>query len=170
MPVTTIQKAIVNVEEYLKSQLEAGPRADIRATAVMENGLRCCIRSPDGKAIHTDMSETVGGTATANSPGWLMRAAIASCDATLLTMRAARMGISLDTAEVSVDAMSDGRGMFLDQGISPGSSEVRIHFRIGAKGVSKEKLQELVDWVEAHSPVGTDIARAVDVSVDLEVL
>ena len=97
MTVTTIQTAIVKVEEYLYNQLEAGPRPDIRATAVVENGLRCCIRSPDGKAIHTDMPGAVGGTATANSPSWHLRAAIASCDATLLAMRAARLGIALET-------------------------------------------------------------------------
>jgi uncharacterized OsmC-like protein len=168
MPVTTIKKAIIKVEDYFKTKLETGPRSDIRATAVMENGLRCCTRSPDGKAVHTDMSEAVGGTATANSPSWLLRAAIASCDATLLTMRAARKGIKLDSVEVNVDAMSDGRGLFLDEGVSPGSSEVRIQFRVGAKGVSTEQLQELVDWVINHSPVGTDIAQAVDVTVELE--
>ena len=83
-------------------------------------------------------------------------------------MRAARKGIKLDTVEVSVDAKSDGRGMFLDEGLSPGSSEIRIQFSVGAKDVTREQLQELVDWVVAHSPVGTDIANAVDVSVELE--
>ena len=168
MSLRDIHKAIVSVEEHYKDKIDTGPRADIRATAVIEDGLKCRIQSPDGMAVNTDMSESVGGTATANSPGWLSRAAIASCDATLLAMRAARQGIKLDTIEVNVDAMSDGRGMFLDEGISPGSSEVRIRFRVGAKDISLEQLQELVDWVVAHSPVGTDIARAVDVSVELE--
>ncbi len=168
MSLTAIQKAIVSVEEYFRDNINTGPRADIRATAVMEGGLRCHIQSPDGKSVHTDMPQAVGGTATASSPGWLSRAAIASCDATLLTMRAARKGIKLDTVEVSVDAKSDGRGMFLDEGFSPGSSEVRIQFSVGANDVTREQLQELVDWVVAHSPVGTDIANAVDVSVELE--
>ncbi len=170
MPVTAIKKAILKVEQHYKTKPNTGPKSDIRATAVIEDGLRCCIRSPDGEAVHTDMSEAVGGTATANSPSWLSRAAIASCDATLLTMRAARKGIKLDTVEVNVDTMSDGRGLFLDEGVSPGSSEVRIHFKVGAKGISPEQLQELVDWVVTHSPVGSDIARAVDVSVNLEVV
>jgi len=165
MSLTAIQKAIVSVEENFRDNINTGPRADIRATAVMEGGLRCHIQSPDGKSVHTDMPQAVGGTATASSPGWLSRAAIASCDATLLTMRAARKGIKLDTVEVRVDAKSDGRGMFLDY---PGSSEVRIQFSVGAKDVTLEQLQELVDWVVAHSPVGTDIANAVDVSVKLE--
>jgi uncharacterized OsmC-like protein len=170
MSVDTIHKAIVNVEQFFRGNPETGPRADIPAIAVMENGLRCRIQSPDGKIVHTDMSESVGGTATASSPGWLSRAAIASCDATLLTMRAARKGIELDSVEVSVNAMSDGRGMFMDEGVSPGSSELCIQFRVSAKGVSPEQLQEMVDWVVAHSPVGTDITRVVEVSVELEVV
>ena len=170
MPLKDIQSAIVSVEEYFKNKTEAGPRADKRATAVIEDGLRCRIQSSDGKAVNTDMPASVGGTATANSPGWLSRAALASCDATLLAIRAARKGVELDSIEVSVDAMSDGRGMFLDEGISPGSTEVRIHFRIGAKDVSRAQLQELVDWVVEHSPVGTDIVQAVNVSVELESL
>ena len=170
MALTKIREAIVNVEKYFKENLDTGPRADIRATAVMENGLRCRIQSPDGNSIYTDMAEIVGGANTASSPGWLCRASIASCDATLLAMRAARQGIVLETVEVTVDAMSDGRGMFLDEGVSPGSSEVHINFRVGAEDVSPEKLQELVDWVIEHSPVSTDIVRAVDVSIELEIL
>lgn len=170
MPLKDIQSAVIGVEEYYKNKNEPGPKADIRATAVIEGGLRCCIQSPDGKVAITDMSKSVGGTATANSPGWLSRAAIASCDATLLAIRAARKGIELDTIKVSVDAMSDGRGMFLDEGVFPGSTEMRICFNVSAKDVSRAQLQELVDWVVAHSPVGSDFARAVEVSVELDPL
>ena len=143
-------------------------RADTPATAVSENGLRCRVQSPDGKQIYTDMSTSLGGSATANSPGWLSRAAIASCDATLLAIRAARQGIELDSIEVNVDASSDGRGMILDQGISPGSSAIRVRFNVGARNATDQQLRELVDWVIAHSPVGTDIAQAVEVNVEFE--
>ncbi len=166
----TIQKAIIGVEEYYQSNSDTGPGADARATAVMETGLKCRIESPEGEVVYTDMPEAVGGSATVQTPGWLGRAAIASCDATLLTMRAARLGIKLDTIEVSVDAMSDGRGLFMDEGVSPGSTEVRIVFKIGATDVPRGKLQEMVDWVSAHSPVGTDVEKAVDVSVELELV
>ena len=166
MTTENIKNCIIKVEEYCESL--TGPKADTCATAVIENGLVCRIQSPDGKSVQTDMPAAVGGTATANSPGWLSRAAIASCDATLLAMRAARQGVQLDSIKVKVDAMSDGRGMFLDQGISPASSEVRIHFDIRAAGVSREQIQELVDWVVEHAPVGNDISQAVKVIVDLE--
>ena len=114
------------------------------------------------------MPEAVGGNATAGSPGWLLRAAVASCDATLLTMRAARLGLTLESVEVRVEALSDGRGMFLDEGVSPGSTQMRICFKIKAPRVSADEIQDLVQWVSEHAPVGTDIAKAVEVQVVIE--
>jgi uncharacterized OsmC-like protein len=125
------------------------------------------VHSPDGKSIFTDMSASLGGSATANSPGWLSRAAIASCDATLLAIRAAYQGIELDSIEVDVEASSDGRGMILDEGILPGSSEIRVIFNVSARKASAEQVRELVDWVVTHSPVGADISRAVDLRVEI---
>jgi len=145
MSVTEIGKAFENTENCLQSQSDPGPRADVAATATIEDGLKCRIESPDGTAIYTDMPTSVGGSATANSPGWHLRAALASCDATLLAMRAARLGLELDNIEVRVEASSDGRGMFLD-----------------------EEIKALVHWVEQHSPVGADIKRAVDVHSEID--
>src|SRR5210317_1932572 len=153
-----IRTALVEVETWYRDQAPPGPQADVPATALIEEGLRCRIASPDGRAIHTDMPATVGGGASANSPGWHLRAALASCDATLLAMRAARTGIELDRIEVRVEASSDGRGMFLDDGVSPGSSEMCLYFDIAGEGVSREQIGEMVAWVEEHSPVGTDVA------------
>jgi len=97
-----------------------------------------------------------------------MRAAIASCDATLLAMRAARKGIELDSIKVRVDAKSDGRGMLLDEGISPKSSEVRVLFDIRAANVSRKEIQELADWVTAHAPVGNDVSQSVEMFYELK--
>ncbi|HET6564238.1 MAG TPA: OsmC family protein [Xanthomonadales bacterium] len=166
MTAQNIRKAIESVETQMRSQ--TGPKPDLAATAEIESGLRCRIQSADGKFVHTDMSESIGGTGTANSPGWLMRAAIASCDATLLAMRAARTGIELDSIKVTVEAKSDGRGMFLDEGISPASTEVRVLFDIRSANATREQVQELVDWVAAHAPVANDISHAVDISYELK--
>jgi organic hydroperoxide reductase OsmC/OhrA len=53
--------------------------------------------------VITDMSKTVGGGATAPTPGWLLRAALASCDATAVAMEAARDGVELTDLTVTVD-------------------------------------------------------------------
>jgi uncharacterized OsmC-like protein len=163
-----IHDAVANIEQHYQQKSNPGPEADTPATAVIEDGLRCRITAPDGEAVFTDMPAAVGGGASANSPGWMMRAAIASCDATLLTMRAARIGMQLERVEVCVEASSDGRGMLLDEGISAGSSEMCIRFRVTATHASAAEIQALVDWVVAHSPVGTDIARAVNVRTEIE--
>ena len=165
-----IGKAVRSAEDYLRSQTSPGPRADVPATASIEDGLMCRIETPDGHAIYTDMPKSVGGSATASSPGWHLRAALASCDATLLAMRAARLGLKLDSIEVRVEATSDGRGMFLDEDISPGSAAMRLTFKIGASGVSPEQIEELVHWVEQHSPVAADITRALELSSDIELI
>ena len=95
-----IEKAVESVEQYLQAQSEPGPRADVPAIATIEDGLKCRIESPDGTAIYTDMPKSIGGSASANSPGWHLRAALASCDATLLAIRAARLGLNLNSIEV----------------------------------------------------------------------
>ena len=164
-----IARAIEAVEQYLRALSNPGPQADVPATATIEDGLKCRIEAPDGTAIYTDMPKNVGGGASANSPGWHLRAALASCDATLLAMRAARLGLNLDSIEARVEATSDGRGMFLDEGVLPGSPEMRLYFKIAANDASQESIQDLVHWVEQHSPVGSDVSRAVTLHSEIEI-
>jgi uncharacterized OsmC-like protein len=165
-----IGKAVESVEQYLQAQSDPGPRADVPATATIEEGLKCRIEAPDGTAIYTDMSKSIGGGASANSPGWHLRAALASCDATLIALRAARLGLKLNSIEVRVEATSDGRGMFLDEGVLPGSPEMSLYFKIAAPDVSQEAIEGLVHWVEQHSPVGSDVSRAVDLRSKIELI
>lgn len=170
MSTSTIRNALASLEEYFQSGRVSGPRPDTPATAVVEPGLRCRVHAPDGKELHTDMSEAFGGKGEFNSPGWLARAALASCDATALAVHAIRLGVELDSIEVEVEASSDGRGMFLDGDISPGSCDMRVRFRVGAGKVPREQIQEMVDWVVAHSPVGSDFEQHVRFDVDLELI
>jgi uncharacterized OsmC-like protein len=165
-----IGKAVESVEQYLQTQSEPGPRADVPAIATIEAGLKCRVESPDGSAIYTDMPKSIGGSASANSPGWHLRAALASCDATLLAIRAARLGLKLNSIEVRVEATSDGRGMFLDEDVLPGSAEVCLYFKISATDVSRETIDELINWVEQHSPVGSDVSRAVTLRSEIELI
>ena len=57
------------------------------------------------------MAESVGGGASAPTPGWLLRSALAACDATLVAMEAARDGVDLTELEVNVESESDFRGV-----------------------------------------------------------
>ena len=60
---------------------------DSLATARVVEGLRIRVEGPNGEALETDMPAGVGGSGVHPSPGWFMRAAVAS--------RRWRSGISL---------------------------------------------------------------------------
>src|ERR671914_606854 len=111
MGAPTIRSALEKASAYMTEHPEAAKSTDSAATATLVDGLVVRITGPSGADIATDMVPSVGGTATAPSPGWLLRAAEASCVVTLIAMRAAMLGISLDSVEVTADSESDDRGL-----------------------------------------------------------
>jgi uncharacterized OsmC-like protein len=114
------------------------------------------------------MPVDIGGTGSAPSPGWLLRAALANCDATVIAMRAAQLGILLERLEVTVGSESDDRGLLgLSDAVPPGPLGVRVTVRIAAKGASAEQLRELVQWAEQHSPVNDAVRRPVPVTTEV---
>lgn len=117
------------------------------------------------------MVSAVGGGGTAPSPGWFARAALASCDATVVALRAAQLGVELSALVVTVDSQSDDRGLLgIDDSIPAGPLSVRVHVRLGADGVEAERLREIVEWAKAHAPVGDAIRRAVPSKVEVEIV
>lgn len=170
MPVSRIREALEGAVAFLSANPEKGRCTDKEATAVLEEGLRCRARSPDGASVVSDMPAGVGGAGSAPSPGWLLRAALANCDATVIAMRAARLGLTLTTLEVTVDSESDDRGLLgTDDRVPAGPLLLRTRVRIGAAGVAPERLRELVEWAEAHSPVSDAVRRAVPTSTEIQV-
>lgn len=110
----------------------------------------------------------VGGTETAPSPGWLLRAAEASCVATLIAMRAAVLGITLDTLEVSVDSVSDDRGLLgMDDSVPSGPVSGRVRVRLVAQGVDPATLDDLARWGVEHCPVCDALQRPVPLTVEV---
>lgn len=123
-------------------------------------------RHPDGRQVLTDMPLTLGGGGEEVTPGWLMRAALASCTATVIVLRAERLGISLQHLEVTARSESDTRGMLgLDPRVGAGPYSVDLLVDIRAEGVDARSLTELVAWADAHSPVGSALRQALDVRV-----
>ncbi|MGH2463455.1 MAG: OsmC family protein [Candidatus Limnocylindria bacterium] len=165
----TISESIIQARDYLRQRPDEARYTDTEAIATVEEGLRCRVAGPDGAFIFSDMSPAVGGAGSAPSPGWLMRAAHASCDATLIAMRAAEEGIELSRLQVVVDSESDNRGLLgMDEAIPAGPLGTRVRIRIEAAGVPEQKLRELVHWAREHSPVDEAMSRAVPVRVEVE--
>jgi uncharacterized OsmC-like protein len=170
MSVTHIQQSIEAGIQYLSQHPDQCRYADKAAAAVVEEGLRCRADGPNGATLISDMPKGIGGGGSAPTPGWFLRAALANCDATVIAMRAAQLGVALTTLEVTVDSESDDRGLLgMDDTIPAGALSMRTRVLIGANRVTPERLREIVEWAEAHSPVGDVVRRAVPSRTEVEI-
>jgi len=161
-----IRAAIINVRRALEGKVDAGPAPDRPATAVMEDGLRCRAEGGDGWAVVTDMPAPVGGGASGPTPGWLIRAALASCAATTIAMRAAELEIDLTRLEVTAESETDMRGLLgVGDDVHPGPACARLRVELTAEAAEEQRLAELVKWADGHSPVGDCLRRAVPVEL-----
>ena len=151
----SIADAVQRASAYLTEHPDEARYRDSPATARIDGGLVATVTGP------------TGGTASAPSPGWLMRAATASCVASLIAIRAASTGVSVGPIEVEVDGESDDRGILgLDPAIVAGALSVRVAVRL-AGDVDEAGRRALVDWAVAHCPVTDTIGRAVPLEVEL---
>ena len=165
----SIGDAMRGVRQYYAENPAKAVAADAAAVAVVEDGLRCRATGPNGATLVSDMPAGIGGGASAPTPGWLMRAALANCDATVIALRAAELGIALRTLEVTVESVSDNRGLVgSDVAVDAGPQRVSVRVRLAADGVSPDRLREVVRWAEEHSPVGDAIRRAIPVEMQVE--
>ena len=170
MSVEHIQNSVSNVITYLKDNPDEAISTSAPITAVMEGGLRCRATGANGQTIVTDMPKAVGGGGTAPSPGWMSGAALATCDATRIALRAAEIGVTLDTLEVSVDSVFDDRGLFgMDDTVQAGPLSVRTRVAIGAAGVAEDVLREIVEVAVICSPVADGLRRATPTKVEVKI-
>jgi uncharacterized OsmC-like protein len=164
----SIRRALETASDYLRADPDDARSTDSAATASVVDGLVVRVTGPDGSSLTTDMVPSVGGTASAPSPGWLLRAAEASCVATLIAMRAAMLGITLDHLEVTVDSESDDRGILgIDDAVPAGPLSGRVAIRLTAKGVDDATLEEVARWGVKHCPVCDAIERAVPIGTEV---
>lgn len=165
-----IRESIISVRGALAATADAGPAPDRPATAVIESGLRCRAEGGEGWAVVTDMPPPVGGQGTAPTPGWLIRAALASCAATTIAMRAAELDLPLTLLEVTAESETDMRGILgVGDDVEPGPVSARLRVRLAAEAGDEQLLEELVKWADDHSPVGDCVRRAVPVELEITV-
>jgi uncharacterized OsmC-like protein len=166
----SIRTALEGATTYLTAHPDEARSTDSVATATLVDGLVVTVTGPSGESITTDMVRSVGGTASAPSPGWLLRAAAASCVVTLIAMRAAMLEITLDGVEVSVDSESDDRGLLgIDESVPPGAISGRVSVRLTATGVDPRQLEEIAEWGVKHCPVCDAIVRSVPISTEIAI-
>ena len=163
-----IRTAMARASTYLGEHPDEALYTDSLATARVVSGLRVRADGPNGETLETDMPTAVGGAGSAPSPGWFLRAAVATCVASLATMRAAQLGWAGFSVEVEVDSQSDDRGILgLDASVPGGPLSMRIGLRMTADGIGLEGLEELAVWAVDHCPVSNAMRRGVPVHVEV---
>lgn len=164
---SAIATAIASARERLAGRASPSPTADSAARARLGAGLRVEVDGPHGWHVETDMARSVGGTASAPSPGWLFRAALASCDAVLIAMQCVEEGVELSALETQVTSESDGRGLLGDPSTPPGPLNVTLEVRIEARNRSRAELEAIVERALRRSPVSDAVRREIPVQVRL---
>jgi uncharacterized OsmC-like protein len=163
----SIAEAVARAASYLTDHPDEARYRDSAAIARLVEGLRVEVRGADGSTLQTDMPTGIGGTATAPSPGWLFRAAIASCVASLIAVRAAVLEWELGSVEVEVDSESDDRGILgMADDIRAGPLSTRIAVGVSVRGGGHD-VEALVQWAVDHCPVSDGLKRAVPLEVTI---
>lgn len=174
MNTTDIAQRLGVARQAIRRDPAAATQSDVGVTATMESGLRVGVTDDTGRILATDMPAVIGGNGSAATPGTLLRAAVASCEATILAMVAAEEGIPLTRVDVRVESRSDYRGLLgIDddgQAVFPGPLELVITLRIAAPGVDPEQVRALVARCEARSPVTAALRLSVPVRTEIDVV
>ncbi len=163
---TDIRNALSQAVDYLREHRSEANYTDSAATAVLADGLRVTVTGPDGASVTTDMPKSIGGRGDSPSPGWFLRAAQASCLATLIGMEAARAGVSLRRVEVVVESESDDYGILgIDDSVPAGPLTSKATVRIETE--TPTDLSVLVARADQHCPVTDAVRRAVPWTTEL---
>jgi uncharacterized OsmC-like protein len=173
MALEQVKTAMQRLRRVLERRPDHGLHDDSPATARWVKGTRIEATHANGSKVLTDMPTELGGSGDQVTPGWMFRAGIASCTATLVAMKAAEEGIVLTALEVKVASRSDSRGMLgmpESSGaiVSAAPRDMELHVRIAASGVSAQRLREMVADATRCSPMCSALEDPIAVRVEAE--
>jgi uncharacterized OsmC-like protein len=168
-----IAAAMQRVESVLKRRPEVGLHGDAPAIARWESGTRVVSSHDNGTQLATDIPAELGGSGEQVTPGWLVRAGLASCLATRIAMGAAAAGFELAMLEVMASSRSDARGLLgipeaSGAPVCAGPRDVQILVRIAAPGVPPERLRILIEESNRCSPVSAALRDAVPITLSIK--
>ena len=169
-----VAQALRRVEAVLQRRPEEGLHDDAPATSRWRSGTQAVASHANGTQILSDMPSEFGGSGAHVTPGWLLRAGVASCTTTCIAMHAALQGIALDSLEVEVGSRTDSRGVLgMPEAdgtpVLAGPCEMQLQVRIAAHGVAPQTLRALVEHSYACSPMGAAMRVSVPVDVRIDV-
>ena len=153
-----IKTAIDRVTKTLSQRPSFGLGTGKSKTTVT-NGLTCEVREGNWHFV-ADMPEQVGGNAAGPTPGVYGRAALGSCLAIGYMMRAATLGVPINSLEVEIEADYDDGALFgTVEGVPPGYLEVRCSVTVDSEA-PEEDIMRVLNEADEHSPYLDVFSRA----------
>jgi uncharacterized OsmC-like protein len=166
-------------DERIRSVLERNIRAVTLRPSIARNTARTTVRLKPGLeceltegpwTMTVAMSEKSGGTGAAPGPGVLGRGALGSCLALGYAMWAARLGVTLDSLSVDVEADYDSRGeLGLSDEVPPGYTQVRYTVTVASRAPEAD-VRRVLDTADKYSPYRDVFARAQNVRREVRIL
>lgn len=132
-------------------------------------GLTCDVEEGQWKLV-VGMTEKYGGSNAGPNPGVYGRTALGSCLAIGYMMWASRLGVSVRSLEVEIQADYDVRGeLGVDETVRPGYSSMRYIVTIDSDA-SEDDVMRLLDTAERYSSYLDDFANPVPVEREVRIV
>ena len=135
-------------------------------TARLTDGLTCAVEA-EGHRLIADQPEIAGGNDQGAPPSFYVEAALASCLAIGYRQRFAATGVPVDAIEVKVTATIDVCGQYgIDETKLGYDGPVTYAVHVDSPA-SEATIVEVLDWVDAHSPLANILRRPVELRREL---
>ena len=139
------------------------------ALARSRRGQVACDVTDGAHHLLVDLGTESGGQNAGPHPGVLMRSGLAACFIGAYQLWAARMDVELEEVEVTVETDYDARGMYgVNDSVPAGFLAVRASVRI-TSSAPEERVREMVEEADRHSPLLYDFGTALDVKRDVTI-
>jgi uncharacterized OsmC-like protein len=163
-----IKSAIDRVSQTLTQRPSFGLGTGISKTTIVK-GLTCQMQEGNWK-FTADMPEQIGGNGAGPTPGVYGRAALGSCLAIGYMMKAAQLGVPINSLEVEVQAdYDDGALLGTSQNTPPGYLDVRYSVTVDSDA-SQEEIMRVLDEADKHSPYLDVFSRAQKCSREVHIV
>lgn len=114
--------------------------------------------------LHSDEPVTLLGTDTAVSPAEYILKGLAACYIATLASLAAGKSIPLEHVALTLGFDVDLSGFLgIDDSVRRGAQQITVDVQIDSPGTSREDLEELIQALEATSPIRDTLANPVPV-------
>ena len=139
--------------------------SSIRANAHLGDGLACTVRQGDYEVV-ADMPKVLGGLGSAPSPGFFVRAGLASCVAIGIKLAAAREAIAIEAIDVDVEMDFDDSALLGMGGNSAAPLETRLTITL-ATSAPWHEVTAMVERALAADPFFLALRDAQNVKVGM---